>query len=491
MNPSDAAVRRGIEAVVPYYLSQARQQTARQRRQKAPEASSPPPPVEFKAPAISDPAGSENPPASQSVPKPAAIAVFADHLPDGREKLLRFVRQTACYDGPVGLLTFEADKVRVAEYAAPQRLSSPLDHAITQAWEELFGTPPEATATTSPAQTDSEAKAFIEHVQGLCQRSDTLMIHLDRSFGRVRSEMLSYCVEAVVLCGRSQDEMIATYQTVKALQAACNGPLEIAVHIAGSSNEAQAQTIFEKLRSTAARYLNLELLWAGQDRPCEQVDETQLFSSKHAQTLFTALEQYLAAGCVPESGKSTEIRESRAEDRSASETNTVPESKVPETSPHSAVRSHEAFLRPIPLANLPQTDTELADILSDHCAIWLTEYPGLKKLEIPLPPSLHPGTRLLAEPNGQVTILQAGLHDTESLLSRALAARQWLGEHLPLIRSALCRSLQPPSGSRIVLVSLADMRGLGPFSGSDMPLPIQVKQAHLLQYEQVTLLAIV
>jgi hypothetical protein len=360
-----------------------------------------------------------------------AICVFGDHLKGWQDKLFRLGRQTAWHDGPVGLVCFDHEEVRLKEFTRSEGSEAvDMRQVIEQAWASLFGTD-ELPDQGKDNDGKHRADEFLSRVQSTSQRVDSLWVHVDKARRVDCGDLMQYCGQALILCGPGQEDIVNTYKTMKWLQSSTEFDLNIAIFICDVSDESEARELFDKIAKTSEKFLAAKPDWIGHEQPFDSVAEAEYLVTDLDDGLFESLSkglknepviipeaalspQPVACSTAPDLAQSTPVRDQ-----------SLPEDK---TSPR--------IYQPIAVDGIPECDSDLADILSANLQTWLAEFPGAMVLPVPRPDFLDPAVRFLVDQSGRLHILLPSLTEDERLLPRALAARKWLTDHFALIQSA-------------------------------------------------------
>ena len=378
-----------------------------------------------------------------------SLCVFGDHLKGWQDKLFRLGRQTAWHDGPIGLVCFDHEEVRLKEFTRSDGNEAvDMRQVIEQAWASLFGTH-ELPDQGKDNDGKHWADEFLSRVQSTSQRVDSLWIHVDKARRVDCADLLQHCGQALILCGPGQDDIVNTYKTMKWLQSSTEFDLNIAIYICEVSDESEARELFDKIAKTSEKFLATKPDWTGYEQPFDSVAEAEYLATDLDDGLFESLNE----GLINE----LEVISDPALSPQPAAHDFGPGHTGATTAKEDCLKEENNLPRiyqPIAVDGIPNCDSDLADILSANLQNWLTELPGAMVLPVPRPDFLDPAVRFLIDQSSRLHILLPSLTEDERLLPRALAIRKWLTDHFSLIQSAFPQiTLDTTANLPIILIS--------------------------------------
>jgi len=455
----------------------------------------------------------------------AGVALLADHLQHNRQRTLQFAQQWADKNGPVLMLDLACPNPELIQVLpAVNQPDEPdhLDGPVDQFWQQLFG-----EDTTSPQPKLANA-ALTQLLQQHANLDQILLINLPTEQRDQARTILQQCRHAVVLASHQSAELVEAYKTLKWVSPLAWDDLDVSVFVCGGDNESHARTIQKKLADTAWEFLGVDVRWGGWAAQDEPVRHTTLAQVTPAEALWSELKALLqnttqytppnhddsavrrpqetstqASGLERESSDDLLPTASSAADPFSDEppqqtkthqptptTQHTTQPTAPQTldktpSPDPTQTPPPPLTTPktpttIPVPHPPQANRHLSDALQLALPAWLTSLPQTIALPVTLPAELDPAARILVDTTGRAHVMLASITPDQGLLTRALAVRAHLLNHLTQIAQQTTQlqiDTNAPVG--LILISPAPADPLRQLCQQLADLPCQIFQLHL------------
>lgn len=451
---------RGIEGIAHLFLSQSAKEARplRQRPQSGEAAAGPEADPPQADPAVEKQAVEEA--------EPFGIAVLADHLGNHWYRVHRYGEQLADQYGKIAVVNVdqcEAGVIEIIEKPAPGDNRAKPDDDF---WKELIAEEQQVLPAETIAETEDFFHALRPALREFARDFAEVILHIDKSYQKNCQDLLGHCAGMVVLCSCERDDIIETYKTLKWLAGLEIHSGEVFLFICDVPDREAALDTYNKLSQTCRNFLHVNLQYAGCSITASGKTEVK-----------------------PQAAVAEEPAV-QASDQSKVETETEPEIKpVSQPAPVADDGGGEtkfAFQRPMPhcpilVAEFPNQDTRLSDILQLALPGWLRDLPAAFPLPLRMPGPLDPSSRVIVDATGRLHIVLASLTGSHELLSRACQARKWLSENLELIIGSCPQvKIDRSLAAGLILIAPPPLEGLQNGASQIREFPILLKQLYLL-----------
>lgn len=394
----------------------------------------------------------------------AGEVVLACHLDNARDKARIYADYLRHCDDKIALVNIDDTEAVFVPLQSETQNSDIKTDKPNNPWEL------DSSEAIVIAQSDDLARNLIPALTEAAYDYDNVLINIDWSFYSRVGELLKYCPRLTLLTTCQDADIISTYKTIKIVSQNLTpqtlDKLELSLFICQAPDSDAADEVYYKLSDTIRNFLDKVIMPAG----CSlEQNKPQPATSREPVD-------------IPEAPMQSPSEPSEMFPQQVD----IPEIAQAPSKPTEPIACNKSqMLCPIKVENFPQNDAQLSDYLQLALPRWLTTLPTAMAVPLTLPGAIDPAVRILIDATGRLHVMLSSLTANDSIVTRVLAARNWLCENSELIEGN-CRQLRIDRNAQvgIVIITGSEITSLPQAIGQLPDLPCQILRLYFLQDKQ-------